>query len=479
MRLRKQRGSTRALAALLPLLLSASSCVALRVETRRHLDVFDTVREAITADYPFLGRKAIDWGELAKQYRSAVDLSTRPSQFYNLLAGLLAELDDRHVSLEIPEDNWIAKDGAREDYRLDHRSGFQIAFIEGRIHVTAWPRGEAPVPPDHLAGDATRLPELLEVERYRAVPSLLDIYFRGPAGSRVALTLRWSDGTLSRHVLRRPDVRHDSMRSARAPKLEATRRRVRDARETRDSRVAASPPLRARAEDFDDEALVELSEQREFSVLRIRSFAPTSAMPRGRLQSELHAAIDEAIERRKPLVLDLRANGGGLLGLAMSVARRFLSEPYAIAFDEPDRSLLLGAFNVETLVSEVLEPRTPSFDRGLAVLIDSLTASAAELLARTLQDGANAVVIGERSAGIAASRKEVPLPDGSALRFGAGDILDRRGNTLQDRGVLPDVPVRQRADRFAQIGWARAQREWNLRCFRAARAVLSGRAGPR
>lgn len=439
-----------------------SSCLSLRGDTRQRLAVFDTVREAIASDYPFLGRKALDWSELAKQYRSAVDLTQSPSTFYHLLAGMLAELDDRHVSLEIPDANWNGAGGEREDYRLDHRKGFSIAFIEGRLHVTSWPRGEAPVPPDHLSIEDARLPELVEVERYRAVPSLLDIYFRGPAGSPAALTLRWRDGSMSRHVLKRPARRVARASGSSAPAKLSPRM----------ARTASSTIALHNLAQRDNGPLFDLQEQRDFAILRIRSFAPTAEMPRTRYLSEVHQKIDDAIELGKPLVVDLRANGGGLLGLAMAVARRFLPGPHAIAFDEPDRSLFLGLVNVEMLVSERLEPLEPTFRRGVAVLIDSLTASAAELLARTLQDGAKAIVIGERSAGIAASRKEVPLPDGSQLRFGAGDILDARGNTLQDRGVLPDVPVRQIAARFARIGWNRAQREWNARCYRAVRESL-------
>lgn len=435
------------------LLLAATSCVSLGADTRRRLEVFDAVRSAIEADYPFLGRKALDWRELSKQYRSAVGLTQRPAEFYHLLAGLLAELDDRHVSLEIPEANWI--DDGEPPRRLDERAGFRIAFIEGRVHVTAWPDGEAPVPPDHLSASMARIPELVEVDRYRAVPSLLDLHFRGAASSPAALTLRWRDGTLSRHVLRRPGVEQPVSRS---------------------KRTAATAELVAssvfRAATTESPPLFEFVEEANFSLLRIRSFAPDERTSREDFASGIDAKIDRAVERGVPLVLDLRGNGGGLLGLALNVARRFLPKPHAIAFDEPDRSWFLGLFKVETLVSQRLEPLEPVFRQPVAVLLDALTASAAELLARALQNGAQATLVGEQSAGLGASRKEVPLPDGSVLRFGAGDILDARGNTLQDRGVLPDIPVRRTTARFAELGWRRAQREWNVRCFRAARRAL-------
>ena len=442
-------------------LLLAQACSSVRGDTKRRLDVFDAVRDAISSDYPFLGRKSLDWGELSKQYRSAVGLTKRPADFYHLVAGLLAELDDRHVSLEIPAENWV--DEGVVPRRLDDLDGFRIAFIEGRVHVTGWPAGQDPVAPDHLDAAAARIPELVEIERYRAVPSLLDVHFRGTPGSPVALTLRWRDGTLSRHVLTRPrgPAEHFAM-ARRSGSGSGSGSGI-------DGAVHASAEWPRQTRDSE---LYEFLEERDFSLLRIRSFATESKHERDEFAVDVDRAIDNAIRRDLPLIIDLRGNGGGLLGLALGVAQRFLPRPHAIAFDEPDRSWLLGLFTFETLVSQTIDPKEPVFERRVAVLIDALTASAAELLARALQDGSQAILIGERSAGLGASRKEVALPDGSILRFGAGDILDARGNTLQDRGVLPDIPVRRTTARFAELGWQRAQHEWNGRCYEAARTAL-------
>lgn len=451
---RRRSAATDTFAPLVVLALSLMpACSSVRADTKRRLDVFDAVREAISSDYPFLGRKSLDWGELSKQYRSAVGLTKRPADFYHLVAGLLAELDDRHVSLEIPAANWV--DEGVVPRRLDDLDGFRIAFIEGRVHVTGWPAGQEPVAPDHLDTASARIPELVEIERYRAVPSLLDVHFRGTPGSPVALTLRWRDGTLSRHVLTRPKGPAERFARAGGADLDGA------------IHASAERPRRTRESE-----LYEYLEERDFSLLRIRSFATETKDERDLFAIDVDRAIDSAIRRDLPLIIDLRGNGGGLLGLSLGVAQRFLPRPHAIAFDEPDRSWLLGLFTFETLVSQTIDPKEPVFERRVAVLIDALTASAAELLARALQDGSQAILIGERSAGLGASRKEVVLPDGSILRFGAGDILDARGNTLQDRGVLPDIPVRRTTARFAELGWQRAQHEWNGRCYEAARAAL-------
>ena len=166
------------------------------------LATFDAYWQALDKRYPYFGRKAIDWVELGKQYRSAVPVVEESIHFYHLLAGLLAELNDSHVSLRLPEE-FGASDG-RALVSLDDRPGLELVSIGGRVHVAAWPAGDEPTPPPHLPESERGLPELVAVEGARAVVSLLSVLFRGEPESYAELLLRWQDGTLTHHALRRP-----------------------------------------------------------------------------------------------------------------------------------------------------------------------------------------------------------------------------------------------------------------------------------
>jgi carboxyl-terminal processing protease len=90
------------------------------------------------------------------------------------------------------------------------------------------------------------------------------------------------------------------------------------------------------------------------------------------------------------LVLDLRDNGGGLVGQAFRVAQTFLSSGQAI-FTQKGR---LGNSS-ETYRSENDNPdRTP-----VVVLVNRGTASASEILAGALQDHDRALIVGENTFG--------------------------------------------------------------------------------
>ena len=107
------------------------------------LKVFDDYSEALQENYPYFHLKGIDWESLAASYRPAVVSVESSSQFHHLLAALLAELDDPHVSLKIPNANWDAGDikstslfslaavlspNGRREWLLWHQNIFQRNF---------------------------------------------------------------------------------------------------------------------------------------------------------------------------------------------------------------------------------------------------------------------------------------------------------------------------------------------------------------
>ena len=97
---------------------------------------------------------------------------------------------------------------------------------------------------------------------------------------------------------------------------------------------------------------------------------------------------------KAPGVLDLRANGGGLLEEAVLTASRLRPEGEVVV--TPD-SRTQGHAEYRTVGDNL--PKRP-----VVVLIDRNTASAAEILAAALADDANAPVVGTRSV-LGASRE--------------------------------------------------------------------------
>jgi carboxyl-terminal processing protease len=79
----------------------------------------------------------------------------------------------------------------------------------------------------------------------------------------------------------------------------------------------------------------------------------------------------------------------------------------------------------------------------LVLLVDQGTAAAAEVFAAALNGNARADLVGERTLGRAARQQLVKLPDGSGLLLSSMRYLTPANAGIHERGLTPDVQVRQ------------------------------------
>jgi carboxyl-terminal processing protease len=152
-----------------------------------------------------------------------------------------------------------------------------------------------------------------------------------------------------------------------------------------------------------------------------------------------HGFLRRAVEKvrregARGLVLDLRANGGGLLQEAVLAASIFLPEGTTVVTTE---SRTQGDATYEAKGGDL--PRQPT-----VVLIDGGTASAAEILAAALADEAGAEVVGEQSFGKGVFQQEVGLSNGGALKLTIGEYFTPDGTNLGGNGIRPAVVARDR-----------------------------------
>jgi carboxyl-terminal processing protease len=140
--------------------------------------------------------------------------------------------------------------------------------------------------------------------------------------------------------------------------------------------------------------------------VRIVSFGEHTAAD---LDAAIEALDREAAGRLRGLVLDLRGNPGGLLGAAVDTCDRFLDEGVIVS------TVGRRAGAAEAGVTRRAEPGAALAGVRLAVLVDGLTASAAEIVAACLQDNRRATVVGSRTYGKGTVQSIVPLSDGRSL----------------------------------------------------------------
>ncbi len=181
--------------------------------------------------------------------------------------------------------------------------------------------------------------------------------------------------------------------------------------------------------------------QREIAPAR-RLLAPgvgyirITAVTRGTTAS-VAAAVDRLVsEGARGLVLDLRGNRGGLLEEATSVLELFLDagSPIGTVQGRNPRG------THKLIASE--RQRWPGL--GVIVLVNAETASAAEVIAATLQDNHRAVLIGQPTYGKSHVQGTLRLSDDLSVRISIARWITPKGRRLdRDHGdvIVPDVVV--------------------------------------
>jgi carboxyl-terminal processing protease len=130
------------------------------------------------------------------------------------------------------------------------------------------------------------------------------------------------------------------------------------------------------------------------------------------------------------ILLDLRGNPGGLLTEAVDTASAFLASGPVVTYERRDRA----AERMD--VTRPGDARTP-----LVVLVDSGTASAAEIVAGSLRDRDRAVIVGSRTFGKGSVQEPIRLADGSTIELTVGRYRTPAGRSLDGVGIEPDVAV--------------------------------------
>ncbi len=138
------------------------------------------------------------------------------------------------------------------------------------------------------------------------------------------------------------------------------------------------------------------------------------------------------------LVIDLRGNRGGLLDQSVKISGFFLDGGEVLSARGRD------ADDTERYNAE----RGDLFpDMPIVVLINSGSASAAEIVAGALQDRGRAIIMGRRSFGKGSVQSVIPLQhSGGALRLTTQRYFTPSGTSIQGRGILPDVLVATQPD---------------------------------
>lgn len=129
------------------------------------------------------------------------------------------------------------------------------------------------------------------------------------------------------------------------------------------------------------------------------------------------------------LIFDLRGNGGGYLGTAMTISDEFL----------PAGKLIVYTEGIHTPRQELVATANGEFKNGkLVVLINEGSASASEIVSGAVQDWDRGIIIGRRSFGKGLVQRPFQMPDKSIVRLTVARYYTPSGRCIQkpyDEGV--------------------------------------------
>ena len=139
-------------------------------------------------------------------------------------------------------------------------------------------------------------------------------------------------------------------------------------------------------------------------------------------------------------ILDLRNNPGGLLSQAVKVSDFFLEDGEIVSTKGRKKKE-----NRKFFASKGDKIK----GKPLIVLINTGSASAAEIVAGSLQDHKRAILLGEETFGKGSVQSIIPLKNRGAIRLTISKYFLPSGKSISEVGVRPDIVIEEESEEFA------------------------------
>src|ERR1700682_6106975 len=143
------------------------------------------------------------------------------------------------------------------------------------------------------------------------------------------------------------------------------------------------------------------------------------------------SALTNGLPGAVGIVLDLRGDPGGYISAADDVISQFVAS--GETFELRGRS---GKVDRHTVGSKHAAPNLP-----LVVLVDANSASASEIVAGSLQVHHRAKLVGTTTFGKGSVQQDFVLSDGADIHLTVQRWYLPNGQTIDKKGLTPDVPV--------------------------------------
>jgi carboxyl-terminal processing protease len=171
----------------------------------------------------------------------------------------------------------------------------------------------------------------------------------------------------------------------------------------------------------------------DFGYLRITHFSDTTFKD---LRSAIGDLKSSVAGELNGIILDLRNNPGGVLEAAIDVSDVFL-----------DGGLIVSASGRGPDATFRHEAHTGDLLDGVmtVVMVNGGSASASEIVAGALQDHKRATIVGSQTFGKGSVQTVMPLSNGRAIKLTTSRYFTPSGETINGRGITPDIVLQNTA----------------------------------
>ena len=176
---------------------------------------------------------------------------------------------------------------------------------------------------------------------------------------------------------------------------------------------------------------IKAKKEEDVAYIRITSFTQKTFK---NLVKEYNKLSLDMKDNLKGLVLDLRNNPGGLLDQAVSVSDAFL-----------ERGEIVSTRGRDNKGEQRYNASKGDITNGLpiVVLINGGSASASEIVAGALQDHKRGILMGTQTFGKGSVQTIIPVTSKGAVRLTTARYFTPSGNSIQAKGISPDIYVPQ------------------------------------
>mgnify|MGYP001558087222 CR=1 FL=1 len=165
----------------------------------------------------------------------------------------------------------------------------------------------------------------------------------------------------------------------------------------------------------------------QWGYVRLSSFNENAAAD---VKKAIEKLESKGGKKLKGLIFDLRYNPGGLLDQAVEVTSLFIDDGVVVS--------TIGR-NKDQKEVKYARKGVARKDLPVAILVNSSTASAAEIVAGALQDHHRAIIVGNTTFGKGSVQTVMDLGKDIGLKLTIARYYTPSGRSIQEKGVVPDV----------------------------------------